>query len=106
MGQSIVTSRSVPQHTVQMFSPFAGQNRPSFLFSQIGQGKRNSPDASHGRIPCRPANAKSLESGHDDFVMEAASRDDQKQSANDAKSESIFPKMNDSAPRRMMPRVM
>jgi hypothetical protein len=33
----MVTSRSVPQHTAQMDSPFAGQNRFGFLFSQIGQ---------------------------------------------------------------------
>jgi hypothetical protein len=33
----MVTSRSVPQHTAQIFSPFAGQNRCGFLLLQIGQ---------------------------------------------------------------------
>jgi hypothetical protein len=36
-GQSIETSRSVPQQTAQIFSPLAGQNRSAFRFSQIGQ---------------------------------------------------------------------
>jgi hypothetical protein len=36
-GQSIVTSRSVPQHTAQINSPFAGQNRFAFRFPHIGQ---------------------------------------------------------------------
>jgi hypothetical protein len=31
------TSRSVPQHTAQIFSAFAGQKRPGLRFSQIGQ---------------------------------------------------------------------
>src|SRR6266403_1798402 len=34
----MVTSRSVPQQTAQIFSPFAGQNRAALRFSQIGQG--------------------------------------------------------------------
>jgi hypothetical protein len=33
----MVTSRSVPQHTAQIFSPFAGQNRFGFRFPQMGQ---------------------------------------------------------------------
>jgi hypothetical protein len=41
-GQLIVTSRSVPQQTAQIFSPFAGQKRFGFLFSQMGQDT-NSP---------------------------------------------------------------
>jgi hypothetical protein len=32
-----VTSRSVPQQTAQIFSPFAGQKRTALRFSQIGQ---------------------------------------------------------------------
>jgi hypothetical protein len=31
------TSRSVPQQTAQIFSPFAGQNLAALRFSQIGQ---------------------------------------------------------------------
>ena len=31
------TSRSVPQQTAQIFSPFAGQNLAAFRFRQIGQ---------------------------------------------------------------------
>jgi hypothetical protein len=42
-GQSMVTSRSVPQQTAQIFSPLAGQKRSAFRFSQIGQD----PDAPH-----------------------------------------------------------
>src|SRR5258705_12947124 len=42
----MVTSRSVPQQTAQIFSPFAGQNRAAFRFSQIGQNTE-SP-----MIPC------------------------------------------------------
>jgi len=38
VGQSIETSRSVPQHTEQIFSPLAGQKRAGLRFSQIGQG--------------------------------------------------------------------
>src|ERR1700704_3367768 len=33
----MVTSRSVPQQMAQIFSPFAGQNREAFRFSQTGQ---------------------------------------------------------------------
>jgi hypothetical protein len=33
----MLTSRSVPQQGEQIFSPFAGQNRFGFRFSQIGQ---------------------------------------------------------------------
>src|SRR5438876_10413516 len=36
-GQSMVTSRSVPQQTAQIFSPLAGQKRAGLRFSQIGQ---------------------------------------------------------------------
>jgi hypothetical protein len=31
------SSRSVPQQTAQIFSAFAGQNRPGLRFWQIGQ---------------------------------------------------------------------
>jgi hypothetical protein len=37
MGQSIVTSRPPPQHTAQIFSPFAGQNLFGGRLSQIAQ---------------------------------------------------------------------
>ncbi|HXJ94488.1 MAG TPA: hypothetical protein VMT20_16705 [Terriglobia bacterium] len=33
----MVTSRSVAQHTEQMFCDFAGQNREAFRLWQIGQ---------------------------------------------------------------------
>src|SRR5712664_4381464 len=33
----MVTSRSVPQQTAQIFSPLAGQKRAALRFSQIGQ---------------------------------------------------------------------
>src|SRR5881396_21675 len=33
----MVTSRSVPQQTAQIFSPLAGQKRAGLRFSQIGQ---------------------------------------------------------------------
>src|SRR5438309_9498496 len=36
-GQSMVTSRSVPQQTAQIFSPLAGQKRAGLRLSQIGQ---------------------------------------------------------------------
>jgi hypothetical protein len=64
-GQSIVTSRSVPQQTAQMVSPFAGQNLLGGRFSQIGQAKalfssrnkvssaRNSHYATEGAVACR-----------------------------------------------------
>src|SRR6266436_409718 len=42
----MVTSRSVPQQTAQIFSPFAGQNRAALRFSQIGQ------DTESPMIPC------------------------------------------------------
>jgi hypothetical protein len=35
----MVTSRSVPQHSAQMVSALAGQNRFGLRFRQIGQGK-------------------------------------------------------------------
>jgi len=38
----MVTSRSVAQHTEQMFCDFAGQNREAFLLRQIGQINVNS----------------------------------------------------------------
>jgi len=41
-GQSIVTSRCVPQQIAQIRSPLAGQNRFGGRFSQIGQLKRPS----------------------------------------------------------------
>jgi hypothetical protein len=37
----MVTSRSVPQHTAQILSAFAGQKRPGFRFWQIGQTKND-----------------------------------------------------------------
>ncbi|PYU69116.1 MAG: hypothetical protein DMG49_14195 [Acidobacteria bacterium] len=33
----MVTSRSVPQQTAQIFSPLAGQKRAALRFPQIGQ---------------------------------------------------------------------
>jgi hypothetical protein len=36
-GQSMLTSRSVPQQTEQMFSPLAGQNLFTLRLLQIGQ---------------------------------------------------------------------
>ena len=36
-GQSMVTSRSLPQQTAQIFSALAGQKRSPLRFSQIGQ---------------------------------------------------------------------
>ena len=36
----MLISRSVPQHTAQIFSPFAGQERPGLRFSHIGQSNR------------------------------------------------------------------
>src|SRR5205814_7063706 len=36
-GQSMVTSRSLPQQTAQIFSALAGQKRSALRFSQIGQ---------------------------------------------------------------------
>jgi len=33
----MLTSRSVPQHTGQIFSALAGQKRPGLRFWQIGQ---------------------------------------------------------------------
>jgi hypothetical protein len=35
----MVTSRSVPQHTAQMVSALAGQNRFGLRFWQMGQAK-------------------------------------------------------------------
>jgi hypothetical protein len=35
----MLTSRSVPQQTAQIFSAFAGQKRPGLRFWQIGQFK-------------------------------------------------------------------
>src|SRR6266852_8360380 len=42
----MVTSRSVPHQTAQIFSPFAGQNRAALRFSQIGQ------DTESPMVPC------------------------------------------------------
>src|SRR5437016_4842224 len=42
--QSMVTSRPVPQQTAQMDSPFAGQYRDGFRFSQIGHATESSLD--------------------------------------------------------------
>src|SRR5579871_308006 len=90
------TSRSVPQQTAQIFSPFAGQKRPSFLFSQIGQGKsypRSGRWEEYRAIGekqnCDP------ESGHDDFVMETPRRNGQQKGADDAQRESVLPKVSD-----------
>ncbi len=43
----MVTSRSRPQHTAQIFSPFAGQNRLGGRFSQIGQVIRSPVKSGH-----------------------------------------------------------
>src|SRR6266576_4859376 len=53
-GQSIVTSRSVPQQTAQIFSPLAGQKRAALRFSQIGQdtGVPSDAFATEKRIRC------------------------------------------------------
>src|SRR6267154_1102613 len=53
----MVTSRSVPQQTAQIFSPFAGQNRAALRFSQIGQGTE-SPMTPCGRSAEYAAEAK------------------------------------------------
>src|SRR5260370_39328473 len=37
----MVTSRSVPQQTAQIFSPLAGQKRSALRFSQMGQDKQS-----------------------------------------------------------------
>jgi hypothetical protein len=37
----MVTSRSVPQQTAQIFSPLAGQRRSALRFSQMGQDKQS-----------------------------------------------------------------
>jgi hypothetical protein len=41
----MVTSRSVPQQTAQIFSPLAGQNRSAFRLLQIGQSMFGTPGA-------------------------------------------------------------
>src|SRR5437764_5473959 len=40
-GQSMVTSRSLPQQTAQIFSALAGQKRSALRFSQIGQDTKS-----------------------------------------------------------------
>jgi len=49
----MLTSRSVPQHTAQMLSPRAGQNRFALRFWQIGQVNGFSPETSKRHSPLR-----------------------------------------------------
>src|SRR6516162_4933556 len=50
-GQSILTSRSVPQQTAQIFSPLAGQNRDALRFPQIGQDRDTSAPQRAKTVP-------------------------------------------------------
>src|SRR6267378_8291485 len=54
----MVTSRSMPQQTAQIFSPFAGQNRAALRFSQIGQDTE-SPGFPYCRSENTPQGRKS-----------------------------------------------
>src|SRR5258708_12915762 len=78
----MVTSRSVPQQTAQIFSPLAGQKRAALRFSQIGQNTE-SPKAMRTIQQNTPRRGKRQKaeregSGHDDFVLEAAGRAEKK----------------------------
>src|ERR1700737_3572433 len=47
----MVTSRPVPQQTAQMVSPFAGQKRAPFRFSQTGQATTAPKKSRHYDTP-------------------------------------------------------
>ena len=103
----MVTSRSVPQQTAQIFSPLAGQYRAALRFSQIGQfktipldfaettdGDRNAAGYDGLAIKTklrRLSPGARASSGHDDFVVKAACGDDQKKRPDSKKSETVEP---------------
>src|SRR5258708_40232761 len=72
----MVTSRSVPQQTAQIFSPLAGQKRAALRFSQMGQDKESPKSMrtiQQNTLRCgKRQRAEREASGHDDFVLEAA----------------------------------
>src|SRR6516225_10464531 len=79
----MVSSRSVPQQTAQIFSALAGQKRPVLRLSQIGQST-NDPPATCGtpRISRR-----------NDFIVEAARGNDEEQRTHQEQCHSVPPEM-------------
>lgn len=96
----MVTSRSVPQQTAQIFSPLAGQKRAALRFSQMGQDTE-SPHSSRTieqNTLRHSKRQKALSDGsrHDDFVLETAGGDEKKNGAHDVKRQAIEPEMRES----------
>ena len=91
----MVTSRSVPQQTAQIFSALAGQKRSAFLFSQIGQDKA-SPEQTGEKSIAQSGKYKTCRNlGRNDFVVEPSRGDSQEDRSDDAKGEPILPQMSD-----------
>ena len=78
----MLTSRSVPQQTAQIFSAFAGQKRPGLRFWQIGQFKISPEEQQKLRI-----------SRHDDFIVEAPGGDDEQERAHRKERQRIGPQV-------------
>ncbi|PYU53431.1 MAG: hypothetical protein DMG48_01570 [Acidobacteria bacterium] len=71
----MVTSRSVPQQTAQIFSPLAGQKRAGLRLSQIGQDTEYPlPSRIIAGYAAPPQKTKALNDGSrpDEIEMEAA----------------------------------
>src|SRR5215472_7144111 len=110
----MVTSRSFPQQTAQIFSALAGQKRSALRFSQMGQdtkspqcaktvqqntlrnSKRQKPRSTPILTVVRSAKLPwpHVRLRHNHFVAEASRRDGQQGGPENAKRQAVRPKMN------------